>query len=437
VNDLALYANARVQLRSGLFLTAGLRWAGQWNPQPPQGSALIPTTAFPGAVHPLAQRLPNDLMQWQPRIGLAWSPASKTTLRLSTGIYTAPTPATFFHRVFTDGGAYTQTLDSYFDPSLIALAGGNTAAPHALTGVPPGLSTRNAQLIGIEAGFRNPASFQAAASLEQQISAKLELTLGYLRNSTYGLERQLNVNLNAPTATLNGNPVFPPFRPDPSVGQFLVEQSRAHSTYNAGFLSVKAPLSARSTILANYTISHAQDDDSSSDPYSPVTEVNPFALRQERGNSLLDARHSLNLNAIFNLPVGFKANPLFVARSGLPYTPVVGFDTQRDANDLNDRAVVNGAVAGRNSQRQPAFTSLDFRFVKDFTLKGEGHHLDLFLDLFNLAGAHNFRFDSNGQSFFGDTAHPVFTAGQPLFAPGVTRTGGPRTIQFTARLVGF
>jgi hypothetical protein len=160
-------------------------------------------------------------------------------------------------------------------------------------------------------------------------------------------------------------------------------------------------------------------------------------LHQERANSLTDARQTFNLNAIFNLPAGFKANPLFVTRSGLPYTPIIGFDTQNDANDLNDRALINGAVAGRNSVRQPAFSSLDLRLVKDFTLKGEGHHLDLFMDVFNLAGARNLRFDSNGLSFFGDSMHPVLSAGVPLFAPGVTRVGGPRTIQFTARLVGF
>jgi hypothetical protein len=67
----------------------------------------------------------------------------------------------------------------------------------------------------------------------------------------------------------------------------------------------------------------------------------------------------LNLNAIFNLTTGFKANPLFVVRSGLPYTPIVGFDTQNDANDLNDRPLVNGTVAGRNSMPQPAFSALD------------------------------------------------------------------------------
>jgi hypothetical protein len=437
VNELALYVSERLQLRPSLYLTAGLRWAGQWNPLPTQGTALIPTTAASGIVPALNDRLPNDVKQWQPRLGLAWTPRSGTTMRLSSGIYTAPTPATFFHRVFTDGGAYTATLDSLFDPSLLALAGGNTSAPHALSSVPAGATMTRAQVVGMDAAFRNPSSLQIAASIEQQVTKQLGFTAGYLHNSTWGLERQIDQNLNAPVAMLNGNAVFPVARPNPLVGRFLVEQSRAHSNYDGGYLSVKAPLSARSTILANYTMSHAQDDDSSIDPYNPVTVVNPFALRAEKSNSLLDTRHALNINAIFNLPAGFKANPLLVARSGLPYTPIVGFDTQGDANDRNDRAMVAGAVAGRNSQRQPAFASLDMRLVKDFTLKGEGHHLDLFLDVFNLTGTQNRRFDTVGQSFFGDAAHPVFSAGQPLFAPGVTQLGGPRAIQFTARLVGF
>ncbi len=96
-----------------------------------------------------------------------------------------------------------------------------------------------------------------------------------------------------------------------------------------------------------------------------------------------------------------------------------------------------GAVQPRNIYRQPGFANLDLRVVKDFTLKGEGHHLDLFMDIFNLTGARNLRFDSHGVSLFGNASYPVYSAGMPLFAPGVTRLGGPREIQLTARLVGF
>jgi hypothetical protein len=216
-----------------------------------------------------------------------------------------------------------------------------------------------------------------------------------------------------------------------------VEQSTSHSSYSGGYLSLNAPLSRRTTLLANYTLSRIRDDASGGGPYSSVTAINPFNLRTERAYSSLDQRQTLNVNAIFNLPAGFKLNPLFVAHSGLPYTPIVGFDSQNDANDWNDRTILNGAVQPRNIYRQPDFANLDLRVVKDFTLKGEGHHLDLFMDVFNLTGARNLRFDSQGTSSFGNAGSPVYSAGMPLFAPGVTQLGGPREIQFTMRLVGF
>jgi len=87
--------------------------------------------------------------------------------------------------------------------------------------------------------------------------------------------------------------------------------------------------------------------------------------------------------------------------------------------------------------RQPAFSSLDLRLVKDFTLKGEGHHLDLFMDIFNLAGARNLRFDSDGLSYFGNATTPVYSAGMPLFAPAFRAWAVLAPFQFTARLVGF
>ena len=106
VTLLGFYANEKLELRHDLMLTAGLRWAGQWNPQPVHPNPAITQT----------QRVPNDLMQWQPRMGIAWGIAKRTTLRLSSGLYDAPTPAALFHRLFADNGMQTVTADSYFDP---------------------------------------------------------------------------------------------------------------------------------------------------------------------------------------------------------------------------------------------------------------------------------------------------------------------------------
>ena len=428
ISQLAFYANVRAEIHSKLFLTAGLRWAGQFNPQPPAA----------GVAPVVTERIPNDLSQWQPRLGLAWNPGPGTTMRASAGLFAAPTPGTFFHRVFADNGAQTVTADSYFDPSLLLLTAANTAAPHALGGPPAGLLQPHAVASGIAAGFRNPRSLEAAISADQRISAKLEITTGYIFASAWRLERQLDENLAPPTGVSPaGTPLFTAPRPLAGVGRLLVEQSTAHSTYHGGYVSLNSPFSRRTTLLVNYTLSRTLDDDSSSGPYSPVSAVNPFSLRQERGYSALDQRQSLNVNAIVNLPVGFKLNPFFQAHSGTPFNAIAGQDLEGTADDRNARAILNGVVVPRNYGRQPYFADLDLRLVKDFTLKGEGHHLDLFMDVFNLPNAQNRRFDPESLSLYGTPASPLYSAGTPLFAPGTTALGGPREIQFTVRLVGF
>jgi hypothetical protein len=427
VRDLGLYANARIDLPRRLTLTAGIRWDAQWNPQPPHPNSTLQQT----------KQIPNDLLQFQPRLGLAWSPLSKTVVRVSAGLYAAPTPATIFHRVYADNGLQTITADSYFDPQLLALTGAFTNSPHALSAPPGGLSTPSALVVGIDPHFRNPTSFQTAASLDQTLSPKLTLRGGYLHASTWHLQRSLDENLNPPTTNAAGVPVFPLARPIAGVGRLLVNQSSAHSSYNSLSASVISQISRRSQFTVNYTFAQTHDDDSNIGPYSIDSAIDPFNLSLERGYSALDVRHILNMSAIFNLPLGFKFNPLLLVHSAAPYTAIVGFDTQHDANDFNDRAIVDGTQTSRNVFRQPAFTDADLRIVKDFTLKGEGHHLDLFMDIFNVVGSSNRSFGAEQVSLYGTPSAPVFSAAQPLFAPGVTRIGGPREIQFTARLVAF
>ncbi len=61
---------------------------------------------------------------------------------------------------------------------------------------------------------------------------------------------------------------------------------------------------------------------------------------------------------------------------------MIGFDTQNDGNDVNDRAIVDGRVSGRNAFRQPSFFDLDLRLVKGFRL-GPPRRIDLVAELFN------------------------------------------------------
>jgi hypothetical protein len=229
--------------------------------------------------------------------------------------------------------------------------------------------------------------------------------------------------------------IFPLVRPNASIGRLLINESSAHASYDGLLFTVVSQISRCTKVTANYTLSRTRDDDSNLGPYSIDLALNPFDLQAECADSLQDVRNNFNLSAGIDLPVGFKFNPILVARSGQPYTSLIGFDTQHDANDWNDRAIIANTVAMRNSLRQPAFCDLDIRIVKDITLEGVGHHPDLFMDVFNVAGTGNRSFGVECISLFGTTASPVFTAGQPLFAPkrNASRWASRDTVHCEAR----
>jgi len=184
----------------------------------------------------------------------------------------------------------------------------------------------------------------------------------------------------------------------------------------------------------NYALAKNMDDDSNEHLFRREPALNPFDLKPEWTYAKNDVRHNVNLNALADIPGGFTAGAIVFARTGTPYTPVIGFDTQNDANDDNDRAIINGHVAGRNSYRQPAFFNLDVRLMKAFRI-GDNRQVELIAEMFNVTRAKNLNFGVDSVSLFGTAAQPVATAGQPLFAPSTARFGGPRQVQLGMRVV--
>ena len=61
---------------------------------------------------------------------------------------------------------------------------------------------------------------------------------------------------------------------------------------------------------------------------------------------------------------GVTFGAVLLARSALPYTAVIGADTQNDGNDANDRAIIDGHVSPRTRSGSPSFFDLDLRLVK-------------------------------------------------------------------------
>jgi hypothetical protein len=228
-------------------------------------------------------------------------------------------------------------------------------------------------------------------------------------------------------------PIFPAVRPNPAIGALSINESTARSEYDAMALSLTRRLANRFQMQANYTLARNMDDDSNEHLFRRETAMNPFDLAAEWAYSKNDVRHNVNFSGLADIPWGFTAGAILFTRTGMPYTPIIGFDTQNDANDENDRAIVNGHVVGRNSSRQPSFFNLDVRLLKSLRPAG-ARQVDLIVEAFNVTRARNLTFGPDAVSPFGTAAQPVRTAGQPLFAPSTARFGGPRQVQFGLRV---
>jgi hypothetical protein len=419
---MAAYVQDTMSLGASVTVNAGLRWEGQWNPQPPRPNPAIPYTAY----------IPNDLKQWQPRAGLAWDVVGngRTVVRASGGMYDARTPATLFQRVFTDNGITTVAVDSKFDPQVLNAV----TSPNALSGVPAGIKVAAPRVFGFDPEFKNPRSLQASATVEQLLRDNVTLAVSYIHSNTNNLQRRLDRNLYPPVINDVGMPIFPLARPNPTIGVLSVNESTAHSRYDALALSLTRRLANRFQMQANYAYALNMDDDSNEHLFRREPTLNPFDLGSEWAYAKNDVRHNVNLNALADLPGGFMAGAIMFARTGMPYTPTIGFDTQNDANDDNDRAIIDGHVAGRNSSRQPAFFDLDARVMKAFGF-GNGNSLELIAEVFNVTRASNLNFGPDAIAIYGSPTQPANAAGQPLFAPSTARFGGPRQLQFGVRMV--
>ncbi len=464
--EYAFYVQDKYKVSKNLTLNFGLRWEGLDNPTPPT----------PNPLYAVPQRIPDDWKQWQPRLGGAWDifGNGNSVLRVSSGIYAARTPSTLFIRPFVENGIISRfvRLDEVSGACRTSLTATNCVLrrnPDGTTGAnfraafPNLLLPSQANLadplrnrvFGFDSDFKNPRSFQASATWEQKIGEDLVLSVGYLRNSTWNLQRRLNRNLRPPTLdAVTGNPVFATFptgRIDPTINWISVNESSAHSDYNALTASVTRRLTNRFSLSANYTFARNRDDDSNERNFDREPTLNPYDLKAEAGYSKQDVRHNLNISGVFDLGKGFTVSSIIITRSGFPYTALMGDEFNNDGNEDNDRAIIDGKVVGRNTLRQPKFLNVDLRLLKTFTFS-EKYKLALSAEVFNLSKAKNLGFGPDAVSevctdvadFIGAnpsglniTCPTGFSAskfaGEAFTAPSTSRFGGPRQLQLGVR----
>jgi len=354
-----VYGQDRWQLRPNLTLNYGLRWdlLPPWREKYNQLQTLVPgeqSAVYPGA--PVGLVFPGDpgipdtlaptrLVDFAPRLGLAFSPSAKTSLRagygifytaiegLSAGIMSANPPYGYsytsvapplFETPFVTAASGTDGGQRF--PSPIAAAGASAANPNFSVDWAPFLP-----VTGVPSFFHQnvtPYSESYTLTLERELARDTVLSAGYVGTQAHHLLVLISANPGNPALCLalsNPSDVAPgtatcgpfgesgtyitragqviqgtrgPFNSDFAADTY--QKTIGNSNYNALEVSLRHQSRWGEFLLA-YTYSKSLDLSS-----SLAEAVNPLNPNLSKALSAFDMRH--NFVASYNLALPFKGH---------------------------------------------------------------------------------------------------------------------------------
>ncbi len=218
---------------------------------------------------------------FDPRIGVAWSPAGegKPILRAGFGIY------------HEDGQLDDQNLPAKNEVPSYSVTNVTYPVTPYFTGsgnLSPNAEQRNRKDTYVE---------QWTASMQQPLPARFVSTFSYLGSHGVHLLETNVVNLLDPAT---GTAQYPAFAP--AIGW---RGSIGASSYNGLTVSVRRPFTHGLLVAANYAYTHEIDNGSNgSGDGDEISPQNPLCLRCEWASGAWDARHVVNGNAVYELPFG-------------------------------------------------------------------------------------------------------------------------------------
>jgi len=172
-------------------------------------------------------------------------------------------------------------------------------------------------------------------------------------------------------------------RPYPKYAFAYITESSARSLYRA----MTATLNVRRqkfTLDATYTLGFSKSqDDHENGGFSGANYVDAFNLNNEYNWSNIDQRHQFAANSFVSLPFGFEVFNTARFNTGRPFSPRTGIDSNTDGI-TNDRPVLDGKVAVRNTFRNRGYADVSMRLQRNFKLPNERGTLSVSLDTFNL-----------------------------------------------------
>lgn len=259
--------------------------------------------------------------------------------------------------------------------------------------------------------------------------------------------------------------------------------------YHAATFSLRERLGTQLLFDFNYTLSHTLDDASglqTSGAFATAFILNPIRQKDNYANSDYDVRHLININGVWELPVGrgrwllhdsnkvvnavlggWQLSGIFRWNSGLPIfspydaatwatnwnaqssgvrvAPVETCPTRGDTNApklfcdptgayRSFRNAKPGETGDRNVLRLPGYVNLDLGLGKTFTMPwSEGHKLQIRWETFNVTNTQRLGTIDSSRTGFGLVVDPQGATPSSNFSNFTAIQGSPRVMQFGFR----
>lgn len=390
-----LYVQDNWQVRPNLTLNLGLRWEGQYQPDPinnPQQTRYGQFLNDPR--FPSDGSIPDFTDGWQPRLGLSWSPGKdgKTAIRLGAGLYYARIPGLVVAGPRNTDGAIAGNI---FFANFLCTGAGLGGCP-AYPGIVPtaGFTPFNPGIAVFERNFKNPRTIQYSASVEREIFKNTSLLVAYNLAKSDRLTRFVNRG----DGRLYPGGVSPFERANGSgVGEIRSTESSAKSLYQGVTFTLNRRFADRFQFQANYLLSFDKsDDDNERDPFT-FRYADPRDFQSEYNWSDRDQRHRFNAFATIIAPYEINISPIVQFRSAQP-------------TSVTNRGTFPNLVKRNTLRLENEFFTFDVRASKAFKFT-EKMSLEAIFEAFNIFNNRNqrslprpltFNFDGTVSAGFGE-----------------------------------
>ena len=350
--SMSLYAQDDWRLRPKLTLSVGLRWDpffAFWDldqPQPVfrpgQQSVLFPNAPL-GLLYAGDPGVPQGghPTQWNnyaPRLGLAWSLNTKTSIRLGYGVFydssrdfQGPSSLTF-SQPYSDTNVITNV--QFGNP----YAGMVNPFPYQ---APPTPAARKAfqyilpvRVVAIASNEGGGHADQWNISIQREIAAQIVVTAAYVgtKGEDMPLSHEINPAVYGPGETLANEQAY---RIYPQFASINEQAPIGKSHYNGLELSANKRFGHGYTIAASYTLARGLDNTSG----DSFTGQDPLHVSNEWGLADSNITHKVVVSFLWQVPSprntlaklvlgGWQLNGIVTLRSGSPFTVSSGRDTQ-------------------------------------------------------------------------------------------------------------